>query len=235
MIKAVIFDLDNTLYDYDENHAVAMKALNKVGSDIFDVTEEQFAAAYEEAKAAVKKHMSQESAAQHSRVLYAQKVAETFGKNVIRAVPRLYDAYWNTFLENMRPYDGAGEFLQKLKDKGISTAVCTDMTAHIQYRKLVKLGFADLINAMVTSEEAETEKPSPVMFHLALDKVAARPDETIYIGDAVKKDVKGALNAGITPVWFTAQREIDETKAPTGIVRIKDYFDKRLTTMCGVE
>ena len=232
MIKAVIFDLDNTLYDYDECNAPAMKNAAEVGAKIFGCDEEKFLQVYDEAKALVKKQIDPKSAAQHSRVFYMQKTAEILGASPAQTVLPLYDAYWDAFIGNMKPYDGAIKFLTALKDHGIKTAICTDMTAHIQFRKLVKLGMENLIDAVVTSEEAGAEKPFPVNFHIALDKVEARPDEAIFIGDSFFKDVQGAMNVDIRPVWFTAQRDYTPEE---GVLAVADYADKRLWHLCGLE
>ena len=232
MIKAVIFDLDNTLYDYDECNAPAMEKVTAVGAELFGCGKDKFLATYEAAKTEVKRHFDPKNAAQHSRVFYIQKTAELFGVSPVNTLLPLYAAYWDTFIAAMRPYDGAAEFLQTLKKSDVKTAVCTDMTAHIQFRKLEKLGFSDLIDAIVTSEEAGAEKPFPVNFHIALDKVGVRPAEAIYVGDSWEKDVTGAQNVGIVPVWFTAQRQF----APhEGVLQIADYNDERLYEICGVK
>lgn len=232
MIKAVIFDIDGTLYDYDENNEIAMHELQRVGCELLGVSGEKFLQTFEEAKKLVKAQLPSSVAAQHNRILYCQRTAELLGKSALTSALKMYAAYWDTFIENMKPYAGAAEFLRALKEKNIRTAICTDMTAHIQYRKIERLGFAEQIDCMVSSEEAGGEKPEPIMFHIALDKLGAKAAETIYIGDAFEKDVQGAMNAGIRPVWFTANRQ---TEAKDGVLAVKSYDDKRLWTLCGIE
>ena len=232
MIKAVIFDLDNTLYDYNDCDAPAMKKVTAVGCELFGCTEEKFLAMYDEAKKLVKKQMHYNNAAQHSRVFYVQKTSELFGVSPAKTVLALYSAYWDTFIDAMQPYDGAIKFLTALKNKGIKTAICSDMTAHIQYRKIARLGLNDLIDCVLTSEETETEKPSPINFHYALDKTGVRPEEAVYIGDSVDKDIKGALGVAIRPVFFTAKREFTPQE---GILNVADYNDARLWNLCGLE
>ena len=173
MIKAVIFDLDNTLYDYDECNAPAMEKIAAVGAELFGCDKQKFLTTYDAAKTEVKRHFDPKNAAQHSRVFYIQKAAELSGVSPVGTLLPLYAAYWDTFIDAMRPYEGAAEFLRVLKENGIKTAICTDMTAYIQFRKIEKLGFASLIDAIVTSEEAGAEKPFPVNFHIALDKTSA--------------------------------------------------------------
>ena len=84
------------------------------------------------------------------------------------ALFKIYNIYWDTFLENMIPFDEVYEFLEKYKNK---ICLVTDLTAHIQYRKIEKLRLNKYISRVVTSEEVGKEKPHPYMFILALEKL----------------------------------------------------------------
>ena len=137
------------------------------------------------------------------QILFCQTALELLGKNPFIYAVDMYDIYWNTFIEDMKPFEGAVEFVKTLKESGIKTAVCTDMTAHIQFRKLKKLGFSEFIDYIVTSEETGVEKPSPAMFNLALEKLKVEPGEAVYFGDSLERDVYGPAKVGITPFWFT--------------------------------
>jgi len=230
MIKAVIFDLDNTLYDYDLCHKLAMEEVGRVGAKMFGLGEAEFVREYEAAKLEVKRHKSG-TAAEHNRIFYCQKTVERLGKSPIPAALDLYNAYWDTFLNAMQPYDGASEFLRSLNAAGLKTAVCTDMTAHIQYRKLVRLELDDFIDFMITSEEAGVEKPHPLMFQMSLDKLGVTTKEAVYIGDCFERDVAGALASGIAAVWFVHNRPY----APQANAAVcRSYRDTALWRLCGV-
>jgi putative hydrolase of the HAD superfamily len=102
----------------------------------------------------------------------------------------------------MQLYTGLRVLIDGLKEKGITIAVCTDLTAHIQHRKLKALGLSDDISYLVTSEEAGREKPHPEMFRLCLEKLQLPAEEICFIGDSYKKDIEGAAAAGMQTVWF---------------------------------
>ncbi len=205
MIKGVIFDLDGTLYDYAANDVIAMKNLCACARERLGTEEAEFLKAYGDAKDLVKSRIVK-NAAQHNRMLFCQTALELLGFNPLHHAPELYEAYWGCFLEHMVPYDGVPAMLKGLKAAGISTAICTDMTAHIQYRKIRQLGLADLIDCLVTSEEAGEEKPSPLMFRSTLKKLGIQPAEAVYVGDSLDRDVEGASACGIHAVWFLADR-----------------------------
>lgn len=220
MIKGVIFDIDGTLYDYISNDKIAVESLCKYAKENLNVKEEDFRRFYSEARQIVKERLT-DGGARHSRVLFCQTVLELLGENPFCHILKMYDTYWNTFLENMKPFDGVLEFIQKLKSAGKKISICTDMTAHIQYRKIERLGLKNFIDCMVTSEETGLEKPSPVMFNLALKKLNVSADKAAYFGDSLERDIEGSAKVGIKPFWYIDSREVEETKIDC--VKIRSY------------
>ena len=207
MYRGVIFDVDGTLYDYKAGDTVAMKNFCGYVERKLGISEENFRKTFSEARNIIHKQLKN-TAASHSRVLMIQTVLELLGKNPFDYVLEFYDVYWDYFLENIRPYDGVTEFLAKLKNFGVKIAICTDMTAHIQYRKLSQLGLDKFIDFMVTSEETGMEKPAPIMFNTALKKMNIPAQDAAYIGDALDRDIQGAASVGIEPFWFIDNREV---------------------------
>ena len=224
MFKGVIFDIDGTLYDYQMSDKLAMKNFCAFVERELGVEEKIFRETYSEARNIIHARLK-DTAASHSRVLMIQTALELLGKNPFDYVLKLYDVYWDYFLESMRPYDGVEDFLCGLKATGAKISTCTDMTAHIQYRKLLRLGLNKFIDFMITSEETGFEKPSPIMFETALEKMKVCPAETAYFGDSLDRDIEGAAAVGIRPFWFVADREIagDNTYK-----KIRSYRDEKL-------
>lgn len=223
MFKGVIFDIDGTLYDYQINDKLAMKNFCAFVEENLGIEEKTFCETYTEARRIIHKRLK-DTAASHSRVLLIQTALELLGKNPFEHVLKLYDVYWDFFLANMKPYDGAAEFLHGLKAAGMKISTCTDMTAHIQYRKIQKLGLAKFFDFMVTSEETGFEKPSPIMFTTALDKMKISANEAAYFGDALDRDIEGAANVGIKPFWFIADRKVAGGDAYTKIYSYRDAY-----------
>lgn len=196
-IKAVVFDLDNTLYDYDTCNELAEKKLFDTISIAFDVTEDYAEELLKQAKRNIKKQLGDKVAASHNRLLYMQNICEQMRKNPMIYAIDFYNAYWDTMLENMQLFDYVEPLMNELKTYGIKIGILTDLTAHIQYRKLSKLGLTEIIDYLVTSEEAGAEKPSDKMFNLMLNKLGLLPEEVLMVGDSPKKDIEGARKAGI--------------------------------------
>ena len=224
MFKGVIFDIDGTLYDYQSVDIIAMKHFCEFIDKNLGVDEKFFRETYTEARKIIRGRLK-DTAAQHSRVLLIQTALELLGKNPFDYLLTLYDVYWNSFLENMRPFDGAADFLRDLKNHGVKISTCTDMTAHIQYRKLKRLELDKFFDFMVTSEETGYEKPAPIMFNFALEKMKVRPQEAAYFGDALDRDIQGAANVGITPFWFIADRTVE---GGDNFYKVRSYRDEKL-------
>ena len=205
MFKAVIFDIDGTIYSYVTNDKIAVESLCRFAEKNLNVAEKDFRAVYKEARRIVKEERLTDGGARHSRVLFFQTALEILGKNPFCHVLEMYDIYWNNFLANMQPFDGAAEFIEKLHRAGKKIALCTDMTAHIQYRKIKQLGLNKFIDFMVTSEETGLEKPAKIMFELALKKMNVRAEDTAYFGDSPERDIAGAANVGIKPFWYSGE------------------------------
>lgn len=221
MYKGVIFDIDGTLYDYQITDIRAMKHFCAFIEKNLGVEEKIFRETYSQARQIIRGRLK-DTAAQHSRVLLIQTALELLGKNPFAHVLELYDVYWNYFIENMRPYDGVKEFLRGLKAFGMKISTCTDMTAHIQYRKISRLGLGKYIDFMVTSEETGFEKPAPIMFNTALAKMKISAAEAAYFGDSLDRDIQGAKNVGIEPFWFVADRKVDGGDEFTKIFTYRD-------------
>lgn len=201
MIKAVIFDLDNTLYHYDYCNGLAEKVLFAQISAEFGVSVEGAATMLQKAKGYVKRQLGH-VAASHNRLLYMQNICEQAGKNPIVYAMKFYDVYWNVMLREMVPFEYVNPLIDSLRRKNIKTGILTDMTAHIQYKKIMALGLKEKIDYIVTSEEVGVEKPSVKMFGLMLEKMAVKPDEVIMIGDSQVKDIRGALQMGMKTLLF---------------------------------
>jgi len=221
MFKAVIFDIDGTIYSYVTNDKIAVESLCKFAEQNLNVAEKDFRAVYKEARRIVKEERLTDGGARHSRVLFFQTALELLGKNPFCHVLEMYDIYWNNFLANMKPFEGAAEFIKKLKGAGVKIALCTDMTAHIQYRKIKQLGLNKFIDFMVTSEETGLEKPARVMFELALQKMKVTAAETAYFGDSPERDIEGAAKVGITPFWYNGEKLFENVNV--ACVEVRSY------------
>ena len=164
----IIFDLDNTLYPYKPAHDAGMAALTKKLSTFF--SESEIEPLYNQAREAVKKRLGP-IASSHSRLLYIKEMFDT--ANLGHQVEFILEAesiYWDSYLDNMKLFDGVLEFLADLKSKGVTCYLVTDLTTSIQLRKINKLGLANYFAGIVTSEEAGGDKETKLPFTMLIKK-----------------------------------------------------------------
>ena len=206
--KAVLFDLDNTLYEYEPVHQEALKKTYQVLSKEIKISFEEFLKLFKLSKLEIQRELAG-TASSHNRVLYFQRLIEKTHNTIEPdVVLKLYDTYWETFLKNIKLRDGVLQTLKKLKELKIKTAIISDLTTNIQLRKMSKLGIKDYIDVLVTSEEAGNEKPSPIMFLLALKKLNVLPSDAIMVGDNPINDIEGGNAVGLDTVLLSSEKSL---------------------------
>lgn len=188
----ILFDTDNTLYEYDYPHKCAMDAVRVKVTERLSISGVDFDSAFLQAKLEVKTQLGS-TAASHSRLLYLQRMLEVLGlgSQVLLALD-FEQTYWRTFLANARLFDELKEFLDDLRILKIPTAIVTDLTAQIQFRKIVYFGLDHYFDYIITSEEAGYDKPHGAPFHLALHKMRLNYSNVWMIGDNKDADILGA-------------------------------------------
>ena len=211
---AFLFDTDNTLYPYGPAHAAAQKAVQEKVSKTFSISSKDFDKAFEEARTQVKARLKN-TASSHSRLLYLQRMLEIMGlgSQVLLALD-FEQTYWRTFLSNANLFDGVKELLDDIRLLGIPTAIVTDLTAQIQFRKVVYFGLDHYFDYIVTSEEACFDKPHEANFQIALEKMRPKGDCIWMIGDNPANDIRGSrenINA------VTLQKIHDGVEVGTGL------------------
>ena len=189
---AILFDTDNTLYAYDPAHAAAQKAVRDKVIKTFSISENDFDSAFKEARSQVKMRLK-ETASSHSRLLYLQRMLEIMGlgSQVLLALD-FEQTYWRTFLGNAVLFNDVKELLDDIRLLGIPTAIVTDLTAQIQFRKVVYFGLDHYFDYIVTSEEAGFDKPHEAPFKIALEKMGPKDGCIWMIGDNPINDISGA-------------------------------------------
>jgi len=188
---AFLFDTDNTLYPYEPAHATAQQAVKDKVVSTFSISPDDFDKAFREARTQVKNRLKH-TASSHSRLLYLQRMLEIIGlgSQVLLALD-FEQTYWRTFLSNAVLFDEVKELLDDIRLLGIPTAIVTDLTAQIQFRKIVYFGLDHYFDYIVTSEEAGFDKPHKAPFLIAVEKMRPAGDCIWMIGDNPVNDIRG--------------------------------------------
>ncbi len=180
----VVFDLDNTLYSYNEAHDPALEAVSLLGASELGITTKTFISQYEKSRDFVKARLGN-SAASHSRLLYIHELLTQIGfSNQPRLALQLEQEYWRNYMFSMKLREGAQELLETLRFARVPTILVTDLTLQIQIRKLIHLKLDMYFDLIIASEEVSGDKNTLEPFRLMVDR--CDPDWLRYpwfIGD----------------------------------------------------
>ncbi len=226
MIKTVIFDIDDTMYDYTRGNRLALEALKDYCVLHLEITGTTFHRTLKEANERMVAKLGSNNAAIHNRLLRYQTMLEILDKPLFPHAVRMAELYWKTMIDCMEPEPGLADFIRSLKENGVRVGVGTNMTAYVQYKKLERLGITPMIDFLVTSEEAGVEKPDAVFYQHCLLKAGCKPEECLFIGDGLKGDVLAPQQAGMHSLWYQPSGRPDgEKEYVPGIQKITSFSE----------
>jgi len=102
--------------------------------------------------------------------------------------------------------------LDSLHDRGLKTGLVSNTwdPRWLLERDLEQMGLLSRLDATVSSSEVGVRKPRPEIFHRALHELGVEPDRSVFVGDRLEADVKGAGDLGMTTIqamWFRAEED----------------------------
>lgn len=224
MIRNVLFDLDDTLFDFHKAEKIALtKTLVHFG---IDPTEETLAL-YSTINAAHWKRLELgEISREEVKVGRYRELFKTIG---VECDPVKATAYYESMLAIGHYFmPGAPELLEELYGK-YRLYIVSNGTAKVQEGRVGSSGIAKYMDGIFISQILGANKPDKQFFDICFAEI---PDfslsETVIIGDSLSSDIKGGINAGITTVWFNPKGiENDSDIKP-------DYTIKELSEVPGV-
>lgn len=124
-------------------------------------------------------------------------------------------------LESLRftAFPDAAPALRALRGRGMRLVVASNWDCSLP-SWLEGAGLWDLLDGAVSSAEVGQPKPSPAVFHAALELAGAEPHEAIHVGDSLEGDVEGARAAGVRAVLVDRQGT-----APPGVESVASLAD----------
>ena len=192
MIKAVLFDLDETLLVRKaairafiaDQHRRYVAVLEGIGRDRYVA---RFLALEDEGRTP-------------KAVVYPQLAAELgLGAPIAADLLVEYQAIYPRYAV-LSP--GATETLVALRGRGLKTGIVTNGSAVVQNGKIDATGLRPLLDIVLVSEAEGLRKPDRRIFELALQRLNLTAHEVIFVGDNPAADVDGARAAGLLAVWY---------------------------------
>jgi phosphoglycolate phosphatase len=121
----------------------------------------------------------------------------------------VYDRYDEDALTRWSPRPGVKDFLHEAKNRGIHAGLVSNVGIKCLSRALVKFGLEGIFEVALSRNDVANLKPSPDGINLALERLGARKEKSIYIGDSLD-DVHGARNAGLRVIIISEGENLKE-------------------------
>jgi putative hydrolase of the HAD superfamily len=202
-LRAVLFDLDDTLFDHRQTSIVALDALcaryPELGRLPRAVLERENLRLVDELHAEV---LAGVLSMDGARVVRFERLFALAGAPADRGTAEGAAAcYRQSYLALRRPLPGAVPLLEALHGRVRIGVVSNNLLAE-QRDKLRVCGLASFVDALVVSEEVGCLKPDPRIFLTALERLDCTAAEAVMVGDSWPVDVLGARAAGVRALWL---------------------------------
>ena len=207
--RAILFDLDDTLLDFQTCESNALESAFRLICPVLGSDWKQIWATYEPISRVhwrSRNKITREGVVERSirdALLAIGRTAE--------AAPALAQEYWSIFCRTGYLRDGAQETLKGLSEH-YCLGVVTNGYADAQRGRLKAAGLLSCFDVVLISEEAGYTKPDGRIFECAMRELGVVPAETLFVGDSVEHDYYGALNAGIDFCYYRTGK--DSTNFP---------------------
>lgn len=212
--RAILFDLGDTLLsDRGHNPEAGIRRLLDVCTNAAEVDQDAFVKVGQEYFLEILR--LQEEMARlglgHVELHFRARLrllVERFGLGLDLGLAEAEREYWKA-ATNMVPEPGVRDVFETLSALGIpagvvSNAIFAGTTLHWE---LTRHGLADHLSFVMASADYGIRKPHPDLFLTAVERLDVAPGDVWFVGNSMKHDIQGALQAGLTPVWYTRRAQ----------------------------
>jgi putative hydrolase of the HAD superfamily len=196
-VRAVLFDLDNTLADRDRAFLVwagwfAQERLGLLGQHAIDE--------------AVTELITLDAEGRTPKELMFSTLKNRY-PHLTEDITDLAAAFREQLLGHLPPLDvGAARLIDALDAAGMPWGIVTNGSPS-QLRKVETLDLAHRAACIVVSDEVRARKPDPAIFHAAAARLGVAPAPIMFVGDHPQTDIAGAARAGMQTAWLRRGRE----------------------------
>lgn len=211
--KKILFDLDNTLVDDDENRKYAIKQILLERKDV--VTSEKLEKFIEldnqfwkdRAEGKIKDPYKFKTNEDKTKWVRAQRFIKYFNNITLEEGIEINNKYINFLKEKIIPIKNSTEILKYLFEKQYEIYIVTNSPTKVIKDKLCKIKAQNYIKDTFSAEEAEHMKPHHKFFECFFNKINSyQKEDMLIIGDELEKDILGGIQNGIDTCWFNRKK-----------------------------
>ncbi|BDZ45832.1 hydrolase [Naasia aerilata] len=234
MIRAVLFDLDDTLFA----HRGAVEAGILAHLDAIGTVVEDRAATLEQWRDLEELHYPRYLAGElgylEQRRVRARGLMSALGGSLdgdARA-DDWWSGYHREYRNAWRLHDDALPCLDTLRDRipGVKLGIITNGELDFQMTRLDATRLGERMDVIVASGDVGVTKPDRRIFELACERLGSLPSDAVYVGDRLRTDAIGAAAAGLRGIWLDRPGEESDPAdlreaEDLGVVRIRSLAE----------
>jgi putative hydrolase of the HAD superfamily len=200
-IRAVLFDVDDTLFDRKGAQPLVLEIIVKKLPEIFRKMEmEKITAAFTESDVITTRDFESGAPSEGLRDIRSRLFLRLLGIDEDYA-ETITEMYVREYPAVKAPVPGSRDTVKEL-GRSYKTGIVSNGFPDVQYTKLETMGLRQKFSCIVLSEEIGIRKPDPAIFTRAAALLGIEAEECLYVGDSYTNDVIGAAGAGMKTCWF---------------------------------
>lgn len=194
-LRAVVFDLDETLLDQaSASQAAVLSWASSLGFADTDIAGRWATISSRHyARYQLREITFEDQRRERVREFLDQSLTDDEASEAFRGYLNRYEDGWTLFPD-------AVPALRRAREAGRSVAILTNGDRDQQLRKLDRFGLISKIDLLVCSSELPFGKPHPSAFSAVTDALGVTARESIMIGDSLRNDYQGAQDFGMHAV-----------------------------------
>ncbi|MCH5240863.1 MAG: YjjG family noncanonical pyrimidine nucleotidase [Muribaculaceae bacterium] len=206
-MKWIFFDLDDTLWNFTANSAVALRKLYEISPILKKLFKDisEFINIYHDKNQLLWDLYAQGKVTTNQlKVERWRLTLSTRQFEVLTAVCEELDRnYLDILAQESEKIEGVEELLEKISKNSL-IAVLSNGFSKTQYKKLHYSGLEKYINRVIVSEEIGINKPNKKLFDYSISETGATPPY-LMVGDHAQTDIIGAMKAGWHAIWYNPE------------------------------
>ena len=204
-LKAVLFDMDNTLFDFIAVKLIACREI------LFYLGERNRNLKKDPAELLRYFLRGTYGFEDYENIKDYMQERQLFTEQAYRQCCEIYD---REKLQNLELYPGVRDTLEELKKLGLRLVIITDADRYHAHARLTKVGLLESFEFLVSADMTGTKKPDPAHFLFALDALGLKPEESLVVGDSIKRDMAPASRLGLKTAYasYGDWRPTEETE-----------------------
>ncbi len=207
--KQILFDLDNTLVDDNQNRKYAIKKIlierkeNATDKELKEFIELDNQFWKDRAEGKIKEPYKFNTVEEKTQWVRAQRFIKYFNDITLEEAKEINDKYIKLLKEKIVPIKNSTEILKYLYEKNYELYIVTNSPTKIVNDKLNKINAQKYIKYAFSAEEAGHMKPHDEFFRTFFEKINNQNKENMLIvGDELDKDILGGIKNKIDTCWF---------------------------------